>query len=406
MPVINTEHSLGYRTRNFRYDGPSLTSQENTTFAKTWTNSRITVTNKRWRWLIRHGLNATNGYSRSTFNLFNVPTTGFGTFSDPSQGVNGQPTTYYIDQWDFGVNPSDPINFSASQADLLARQRFVSNYREIRTAFQGGTFLGELMETVRMIKRPASALRDGINRYHSDVKKRLKRSKHPNRVVQDTWLEYVFGWAPLISDISSACQLATADPYRIMQPIHGSGFVDWEEESGDVNRAPSTIGGPLVWVSRYRRMNDVGVRYKGAVSAENTPPSFPEQLGLSWSNVLPTIWELIPYSFLVDYFTNVGKVIEGISTGPISLAWGCKSTRKRSSCFKQVLFNPVTTTANYNNSRKWSGYITGSGRIGHYSWFLRESVEQVYVGISDFTFKLPGSGTKWLNIAALARLRG
>lgn len=405
MPVINTDHSLGYRQRNLRYEGPTLAYEALANTVRNWTNSRITVTNKRWRQLIREGLNATNGYSRVTYNLYNVPTRAYGYFYDPAQGVNGQPTTYYVDQWDFGPLPADPGGFSSSQADLLARQKFVSHYRERRTAFQGGVFLGELMETVRMIKNPAQALRRGLDLYHSDVKKRLKKSKHPNRTVRDTWLEYSYGWAPFVNDIHDIAKIACADPFRVRLPISGSGLVEWNEEQPDVNRAPASIGGPLFWVSKYRRSNDVGVRYKGAVYAENTPPSFPEQLGFSWSNLLPTIWELIPYSFLVDYFTNVGKVIEGVSTGPIWLAWGCKSTRKRSVSSYETYFRPELVTAGYNGSRKWNGYVTGHGRTGHYSWFLRESVEKVSVGLSDFTFKLPGSGTRWLNIAALARLR-
>jgi hypothetical protein len=255
-----------------------------------------------------------------------------------------------------------------------------------------------------MIRRPAQALREGINRYYSTVKKRLKRSKNKHRTVRDTWLEYNYGWAPLVSDIEDIAKLATLDPFRVSKPIRGLGGSAWNAESGEVNRAPNSIGGPLFWTARYRTVNQVSIQYLGAVCAENTPPSFPEQLGLSWSNVLPTIWELIPYSFLVDYFTNVGKVIEGISTGPIWLAWGCKTTRLDSKATYETLFRPDITTAGYG-STKWSGYVSGHGTTGRYFEMRREAIEKVSVGITDFTFKLPGSNTKWLNIAALARLR-
>lgn len=404
MPVETTDHSVPYQIRNFRYEGGKLDGQSTSNFKRTWTNSRVTVKNPKWRWLIRNGLNATTGYSYDHFDLFDCPTRAFATFSDPKKSITGAPVTYYVDQWNLGILPQDPLGFSASKADYYARQDFINKYRSRRTAFQGGVFFGELMETVRLISSPAKALRQGIDRYYADVKKRTRRSKNKSRTVRDTWLEYQFGWKPLISDIEDIARLASLDPYRVHKPIRALGGTSEKTEPVDVTQSPSSIGGPLVWTVRNWLNNEVSVIYKGAICAQNEPVPFPEQLGLSWSNFLPTVWELIPYSFLVDYFTNVGKVIEGISTGWVWLAWGCKSTRKMSISKTEILFNPILVTNNYG-SRLWSGYVTGSGVTGQYVRFLRESIEGVQIGLDDLRFKLPGSDTKWLNIGALARMR-
>jgi hypothetical protein len=48
----------------------------------------------------------------------------------------------------------------SSKADNRARARFYKQLRAVQVQFSGPTFLGELRETLRMIKQPAQAIRD------------------------------------------------------------------------------------------------------------------------------------------------------------------------------------------------------------------------------------------------------
>jgi hypothetical protein len=297
----------------------------------------------------------------------------------------------------------DPSGLATTEADIIAREQFVSRYRERRTQFQSGVFLGELMKTVQMISSPAKALRKGIDAYHHTVKKRLRNAKKPNRVVRDTWLEFVYGWGPLINDVKDACQLGTADPYKVFQSIKGKGTVDGITSNSRQDYANSFLNVDYRMVMSQK----VTVKYKGAIAAQNEPPGFPEQLGLSWSNVLPTVWELIPYSFLVDYFTNVGKVIDGIATGPISLAWGCQVIWKEYGLSVEgvQLDRAYLDTFKPDPKDKAFGFATGGGKSGRRVYYFRQPANVVSLGLRDFRFKLPGSNIRWLNIAALARLR-
>lgn len=418
MPVENFPRSLSLNNRGLRYVGGKLDYAQTDNVSISWTNSRVGVKNPRWRWQIRNGLNATTGFSYQSRDRFPDNTVGYFSFYDPSKD-GGKKVEIYVNQRGSGITTEQPTDLSLSSADYKARQNFVNKYRKRRTAFQSGVFLGELMQTVRLIKSPAKALRKGIDRYYSDVKKRLRRrgvtrghgtgpgrnkpDKDRNRIVQDTWLEYVFGWAPLISDIKDISKLATADPHKVFVPIRSIGGIAWRSDNQDTTRGPS-VGGAPVWTERYYKEYASSVIYRGAVVAENNPPPFSEQFGLNWSNFLPTVWELIPYSFLVDYFFNVQKVVEGISTGTIWLAWGCKTSRKEIQFKKLIIPNPKATSSNYG-SNMWSGVVTAPELTGRSFDLLRESVEGVSVGLSDFSFSLPGSERKWLNIAALARMR-
>jgi len=371
----------------------------------TWTDSRIGTELSNWRSLVRQGLNATTPYACifQEFKNANVVV-----FAQATKKIGGDFDEHTIggrlsSAWGVVGNPS---SYSTSVADRSARDGFVQQYRSRRTTLQGGVFLGELAETVKMISNPAKALRQGIDRYYQDVKKRLKRSKPRTkpRILRDTWLEYVYGWSPLIGDVRDIAKLATADPLRVLLPLK---FSAREVIEVDSDRASLPGNGLAVSLGTIRTVGWVEVAYKGAVKAENTPPSFPEQLGLSWSNFLPTVWELIPYSFLVDYFTNVGNVIDGISSGSINLAWGCCNTwKKLEQSLVAVEFDRDRAVSNFGLTYKdITGYATGGGTLGLRSTYNRAVANSVSFGIRDASFRLPGSGTRWLNIAALARLR-
>jgi hypothetical protein len=373
----------------------------------TWDVVKTGVDNLLWRQMIRNAQNATTNYTVVGRRFHVLKAFGRVAYSDKFgrlyiRGFLGHPQPL---SWPF---LSDPSSMVTSSADLLARQRFVSNYRSRRTAFQSGVFLGELMEVVRMIRSPAKALREGLDHYHKVLKKRLRRSNPRNRkrIIQDTWLEYTFGWSPLVNDVRAAAELATAHPMAVFETIKGGAEI--ENLSTHLQGSHTVPTGCRV---NYTIVTTgaVVVSYKGAIRAENAPPTFPEQLGLSWSNLAPTVWELIPYSFLIDYFTNVGKVIDGVSTGVISLAWGCRNEVKSYSAevisrgFDHNYADTVPTKPFGAISHVGHGEIAGP--LCSRSTYNRTKVEQVSVGIGDLTFKLPGSNLRWLNIAALAKLK-
>lgn len=384
----------------------------NTSGRMTWTNSFIGSDNPYWRGQVARGVNATTAAFGIERDRVRIVGTGYLSFKLP--GINGNKQSDLRMEVDSGAicknyQPTVPSTISTTKVDRLAREEFVSAYRELRTAFQGGVFLGELMQTVRMIKNPAKHLRVGLSGYVADVKKRLKmgnpkgsNSRH-RRIVSDTWLEYTFGWRPLIRDIHDACKLATAHPFVAMEKINE---VNGEKYNGAAHNDQRTCPGAAVLVFRERTRDEYfrSVRYKGAVKAENSPPPFAEQLGVSWSNVLPTGWELIPYSFLVDYFANVGKVIEGISTGNIALAWGCKTVRVMSSTYYWVELDYKATRSALGSSNFHAG-VNGSGHCLRFKDVERHAVGGVSVGLSDLSFKLPDSGTKFLNLLGLASMR-
>lgn len=54
------------------------------------------------------------------------------------------------------------------------------------------------------------------------------------------------------------------------------------------------------------------VRYRGRIDAQVDAPVWNnlDLFGFSAKEFVPTLWELLPWSFLVDYFTNVGDILD------------------------------------------------------------------------------------------------
>lgn len=302
--------------------------------------------------------------------------------------------------------PTESVgDYNVTATDIQARLSFLNQYRQQRTAFQAGTFFGEIAETLRMLKSPAKALREGINSYFSTAKKRASRVKphRRNAVVRETYLEYVYGWRPLMNDIQDAYNLLKGGPESFRQEISRTADTQVVCVDDEVSGGPPDGLAPPVF--RRRRSGHVSVRYKGAVNAATEKvPSGLEFVGLGLTNFLPTVWNLIPYSFLVDYFSNIGKVIDAASLGTVSLAWGCTTVRQ--SIKHELDFLRLQYTVPPGR-RIISTSVSLSGYRGFKLQFSRAPISEIGVGINDIRFRIPGVDEpfKWLNIGALASLR-
>lgn len=367
-----------------------------------------------WKKIIRSGGNATSDFSANELVLKRVPIYAYCDHQNkvpPFTSRSDVTKDYFADNQGDGIPTTTAIPSSlTARVDIQAREQFLQKYRDARTSIQLGVFGGELLRTVRMIKSPAKALREGINAYYRDVKKRTrrKRGKRPDlrKIVSETWLEYVFGWRPLIRDVEGICRLTCADPARYRKRITSIASENYKLEPQHITKSAPSIGSPPWWIEHYQQENTFMVRYIGAADATMMTPTFPEQLGLDWSNFLPTVWELIPFSFLVDYFSNVGAVIEGISTGNVALAYGVR-TQRTTRCTKMYTeYDHKNTRITLGADRTYQAGVTGAGMTGQRKDITRTRISSIGLGLNDLRFKIPGVGSlKWLNIAALATLR-
>lgn len=291
-------------------------------------------------------------------------------------------------------------------ADSQALSSYVREIRKAQRHLQGLVVLGELAETLRMIRRPGMALRLKLD----DIIKRQARVSRRNRVLPperrrkvlaNSWLEYSFGVMPLVSDISGAAHAASEIVERIVPPhryvVGRGGNVTNDIIDGPLDSYGSF--GTLRYQVTINRHADV--TYRGVVQNHvdaTGARAIPAIVGVSWSDVVPAIWELIPYSFLVDYFTNIGDVLSALSLNTTDIAWTARTERLESTA-EAFGFTCAVPPPKLITQRLDPGSMSTSNKS-----VLRDT----YTGslIPSFRWQLPGfSSLKWLNIAALAHAR-
>ncbi len=192
-------------------------------------------------------------------------------------------------------------------------------YNRQNTA-QAGVFLGEIREVVHLIRHPAESLYRLIMGSQFQRATAFRKNKilqaswnsyrkvDRRKALSDFWLEMQYGWKPLINDIEDGLKAYNELSSKV---IYESFVVTASsEQQGPVTTTPYQHS-RIAWLedswtnyrTSYRAYGETYKNYGGAKA----------KLGISWGNFLPTVWELIPYSFLVDYFSNIGDVLNGVT---------------------------------------------------------------------------------------------
>lgn len=298
-----------------------------------------------------------------------------------------------------------------TKADNLASEAFIKNYRNITRSFQGGVFLGELFETARMLARPGKALRKEVGNVFGDLKRLLDRaSRRPGKAstkgllegLNDTWLEWNYGVKPLVSDLDDMSltlrRLAagrTFDMVRITGDGEATGSVSSQANlSVSLGPAGSTVPHPVIACARDR-VDTSQVRYTYGWKCSTPTGEVPltQTIGLSLSDFVPTVWELIPYSFLVDYFSNIGSVLDALSVQHVTFAWGQRTVRNSRTCRAYGLV-PLKAIDD-KKAIAYGGNVSLVHQRVHRTRMLSAPMPALQL-------RVPGmESTKWVNIMAL-----
>jgi hypothetical protein len=163
------------------------------------------------------------------------------------------------------------------------------------------------------------------------------RNRHPVRESGSNWLEYHLGIEPLVKDIYNAVDL-------IQHPVKPKHLVarGWASEKwSQYNPAPWSV-------SNYWELSKIRIQYQCDVEVSNPTLWLANSLGIV--NPAQVAWQLVPLSFILDWFVNVESFL-----GQASDFWGLNVTN-------------ASTTLTYFGQWKetWSvyGWISSYGVYG------------------------------------------
>lgn len=418
-------NNRSFYSRTVRYTDGELTTDTSSLTNAVWTDTISSSDNPKWRELVRRCEGATTPRSG-----FKVRVTGY---TKAHASIDWEDNTFpgifkLKDQVNGDISGAFQVGGLGQFTDAQMRSRvvnsaltrFYANAWSAINRFDGGTFVGEIKETLGLLKRPAKGFRKLIDAYYRDAKKRTRRFyrtgrridpvrvKDANKVVADTWLEYSFGVKPLLNDVKGAAealaQLAL-DPQET-EPVRAyvSEFQDVSPaDLAAIQKSRSFSPTFIIYDFDVKAKRGYECRYIGRVKVAVDDPLLMkrELFGFSPEQFVPTVWNLIPYSFLVDYFSNIGDVIAAWSFPSARVAWHNRTIRALKEYEIQGKMRPPVLPAGpLNKLNGWHGDPT---------WVKTSSVfferDSFPLGLPYVAIEIPGWTSKWANIGALAHMR-
>lgn len=171
--------------------------------------------------------------------------------------------------------------------------------------FDALTFAAEIRQTARLLGSNWNLINNFAARAARFANKARRSKREIANAFAQKWLEYRYGWLPLVYSSRDAIE-ALAAKLEKGDIVRGYGSLTTSLDDSDVETTgvPSDSGGEKVTTFLL-----TGSRtYRGAAYAEVLSNR------LKWGvDPFLTGWELIPYSFIVDWFVSVGTWIQAVS---------------------------------------------------------------------------------------------
>lgn len=215
-----------------------------------------------------------------------------------------------------GVWSGEPYGFSDAVHNMLtddAKAKALAKARDMKVNVP--VMLGEGRQTVKML---ADTVRTLGKAYRNFRRGRFRRAAEDLGITKPTgdsarhWLAYRYGWMPLLSDAKGLVELNSKgliDPER--GPRFGVSAKAFTSSPFDVTvegQGSSVIGGS----TRLRGLKVVEAK-AGLLLEFTSKASGLESIGLGRYDPFLTAWELTPFSFVFDWFIDIGSFLENAS---------------------------------------------------------------------------------------------
>lgn len=294
--------------------------------------------------------------------------TPWGNFGGYREGPAKTVQSHYYSQVFNGYSDIG-VNQTLNECDATAQAKLAASLKEERTQWQFAVSLGEARETAAHLASTARRLangylsfrkgnikeawrhlrgRDSVPVRHQESFRGLRKKAGGNQNWRDdassAWMEFTYAWKPLLGDVDSAAK------YLAQKSVDRNYTLYRVSRSHRIRQQSETFyqpGGPDQPKEKWLTGEMSHVRHTYELYPEFLrQPSTLNELG--FTDPATVAWELLPLSFVVDWFVNVGQVLESLHEfQQWKVARGLKSYRNYRSQERIRVKNYTGSQSNY-----------------------------------------------------------
>lgn len=318
--------------------------------------------------------------------------------------------------------PTRPVPQAVlDEADSKAKMALIKKVKEFQS-FNGPVIIGELRETIGHLKRPAGALRAMFYGFFGNQSQLLDKlnedlfrttyKRHRRRLVDrytkdfaDNWMELTFAVQPLIGTIKDVAENALPR-LKLNQLTRLSATVPAEQSryvhTGWISAGQISAAVSYDTLQRDRALCNYTVWVRDSVGGNHADylQNIIDNSNMNWAELPGVAWELLPMSWLYDYFMNIGELLGSNFDYNSRIAFGKKA----------VTSDVLDTLVDFRYKKSgvgliWVNFAQKDPYMLSYSRsFVRTPISALPgVSLGDFRLELPGTTGQFTNMASLAR---
>jgi len=227
-----------------------------------------------------------------------------------------------------------------------------------------------ILDTARRIDRAYRALRKGNFKV---VARELNIT--PSKV-HKTWLEYKYGWMPLLMDVKGSAEFFAQQSLTRSPKFTCTAVTEQVQYLAGTDNLGKLGGAGTDWIANYVLERKVTCKIK--LDCELSDPHYSELQQLGLTNPALVAWELVPFSFVFDWFIQVGDYLTALSAfHGVTIRRQCRST---------IVGEAVRWSAPSKSSADstYTYYHSGGTRYG-----VRRYYERVPVTLNPWDLVMP-----------------